>query len=76
MQRGPQGLYTWVIKADDTADQRRIEATPVNDDVAIVTKGVNAGEQVVVNGQYRLQAGTRVDAKTERGRQDAGSTPS
>lgn len=66
LQRGPQGLYTWVIKPDNTADQRAIEAEIVNNnDVIIVKKGLSAGERVVVNGQYRLQAGTRVDAKTE-----------
>jgi hypothetical protein len=29
----------------------------------IVNKGLTAGERVVVNGQYRLQPGARVDAK-------------
>jgi membrane fusion protein, multidrug efflux system len=71
VQRGPNGLYAWVIKSDNTADQRRIETIPINTDVTIVTKGIAAGEQVVVNGQYRLQAGARVDAKTE----EASATP-
>ena len=64
MQRGPQGLYTWVIKSDNTAEQRPIEAVPIDSDITIVTKGLTVGEQVVVNGQYRLQAGTRVETKT------------
>ena len=63
LQRGPQGFYAWVIKPDNTAEQRPIEATPIDNDVAIVTKGLSAGERVVVNGQYRLQAGSRVEAK-------------
>jgi multidrug efflux system membrane fusion protein len=66
LQRGPQGLYAWVIKTDNTVEQRPLEATPVSDDVAIVTKGLSPDERVVVNGQYRLQAGSRVDAKTEQ----------
>jgi multidrug efflux system membrane fusion protein len=65
LQRGPTGLYAWVIKPDNTAEQRPLEATPVGTDTVIVTKGLNAGEKVVVNGQYRLQAGSRVDAKVE-----------
>jgi membrane fusion protein, multidrug efflux system len=65
LQRGPQGYYAWVVKTDNTAEQRPIEATQVNDEVAIVTKGVAPDERVVVNGQYRLQAGSRVDAKTD-----------
>src|SRR5215510_1474830 len=64
VQRGPQGFYAWVIGPDNTADQRAIDATPIGNEVAIVTRGVNEGERVVVNGQYRLQPGSRVDAKT------------
>src|SRR5580658_1753766 len=65
VQRGPNGLYTWVVKSDNTVDQRVIETTPVNNDVTIVTKGIAAGEQVVVNGQFRLDVGTRVNTKTQ-----------
>jgi multidrug efflux system membrane fusion protein len=65
LQRGPQGFFAWVIKTDNTAEQRPIEATQVNDEIAIVTKGLAPDERVVVNGQYRLQAGSRVDAKTD-----------
>src|SRR5450631_721681 len=65
LQRGPQGYYTWVIKPDNTAEQRPIEATQANDEIAVVTKGLAPAERVVVNGQYRLQAGSRVDVKTD-----------
>ena len=67
LQRGPEGFYTWVIKPDNTAEQRPIEVQIVNNsDVIVVTKGLGADERVVVNGQYRLQAGASVDAKTEQ----------
>jgi membrane fusion protein, multidrug efflux system len=64
VQRGPQGLYAWVIRPDNTAEQRPVEAVPIDSDITIVTKGLSVGERVVVNGQYRLQAGTRVETKT------------
>jgi membrane fusion protein, multidrug efflux system len=75
VQRGPNGLYTWVVKPDGTVDQRSIETIPVDPELTIVTKGVDAGEQVVVDGQYRLETGVRVDAKTEapKGRASAPS---
>jgi membrane fusion protein, multidrug efflux system len=63
LQRGPQGLYVWVIKPGDTADQRQVEAMTFHDTV-VVTKGVAEGEKVVVNGQYRLQGGTPVESRT------------
>jgi len=60
LQRGPDGFYVWVIKPDNTAEQRPIEAQPVTEDLAIATKGLNAGERVVVDGQSRLDVGTHV----------------
>jgi multidrug efflux system membrane fusion protein len=66
LQRGPQGYYAWVIKTDNTVEQRPLQATQVNDEVAIVTKGLSPDERVVVNGQYRLQPGSRVEPKTEQ----------
>jgi len=39
---------------------------PIDSDTTIVTKGLTVGERVVVNGQYRLQAGTRVESKAEQ----------
>jgi multidrug efflux system membrane fusion protein len=66
VQRGPRGLYAWIVKPDNTAEQRPIETLPIDNDITIVTKGLTVGEQVVVNGQYRLQAGTRVETKTDQ----------
>jgi membrane fusion protein, multidrug efflux system len=76
LQRGPNGFYTWVITPENTADQRAIEATPIGNDVALVTKGLAAGERVVVNGQYRLQPGSRVDAKSQGEATRASNDPS
>jgi multidrug efflux system membrane fusion protein len=75
VQRGPQGLYTWVVDANETVEQRPIEATPIDSNTTIVTKGVAAGERVVTNGQYRLQAGTHVDAHTAAGTTASNEAP-
>jgi multidrug efflux system membrane fusion protein len=64
VQRGPNGLFLWVVAADDTATQRPIETLSVNNDITIVTHGLAAGERVVVNGQSRLEPGSRVAPKT------------
>jgi multidrug efflux system membrane fusion protein len=64
VQRGPLGQYTWVVKDNDTVEQRPVETTMINTDISIATKGLSEGERVVINGQYRLQQGTRVDAKS------------
>ncbi|HEX3936357.1 MAG TPA: efflux RND transporter periplasmic adaptor subunit [Xanthobacteraceae bacterium] len=64
LQRGPEGFYVWVIKPDDTAEQRPIEAEPVSEDLAIAKKGLEPGERVVVDGQSRLDQGARVAIRT------------
>ena len=66
LQRGPDGFYVWVVKPDDTAEQRPIEAPPVSEGLAIATKGLNAGEHVVVDGQSRLDAGTHVAVRQQK----------
>ncbi|MEA2824618.1 MAG: rane fusion protein multidrug efflux system [Alphaproteobacteria bacterium] len=55
VQRGPGGLFTWVVSANNTAVPRPIQVGPTTDDVTIVIGGLTAGETVVAGGQYRLQ---------------------
>ncbi len=63
VQRGPDGLYVWVVKPDNTVEQRPIDAQTVSDDTAIASKGLAAGERVVVNGQSRLDVGSHVEVR-------------
>lgn len=63
VQRGPDGLYVWIIKPDKTVEQRPVDALTVNDKTAIVSKGLNTGEQIVVEGQSRLDDGTHVNVR-------------
>jgi membrane fusion protein, multidrug efflux system len=56
VQSGPQGLFTWVVVANNTVDPRPIEVGPATDVVAVVVKGLTEGERVVTAGQYKLQA--------------------
>jgi multidrug efflux system membrane fusion protein len=60
IQAGPNGSFLFVIKPDDTVEQRTVTVAETEDDLAVVTKGLSAGEQIVVDGQYRLQQGTKV----------------
>ena len=63
VQRGPDGLYVWVVTPDNKAEQRPIDAQTVSDDTAIASKGLAVGERVVINGQSRLDQGTPVEVK-------------
>ena len=66
LQRGPEGYYLWVVKPDETVEQRPIGAQTVSDDIVIVSKGLNAGETVVVEGQSRLDVGVRVAVRSRQ----------
>jgi multidrug efflux system membrane fusion protein len=60
VQRGPDGLYAWVIDADGAAVMKPIETGQFSGGFAVVQKGLAAGDEVVTNGQYRLRPKTRV----------------
>jgi membrane fusion protein, multidrug efflux system len=60
VQRGPDGYYVWVIKPDDTVEQRPVQAEIVNESTAVIREGLNAAERVVTDGQSRLEAGNHV----------------
>jgi len=66
LQRGPEGYYVWVVKPDETVEQRPIAAQTASDDIVIATRGLNEGETVVVEGQSRLDVGARAAVKSQK----------
>jgi multidrug efflux system membrane fusion protein len=64
VQRGPQGTYAYVINTDKTVEMRPIKVAQTEANVALVDSGLKAGEQVVVDGQYKLQPGAHVELTT------------
>ena len=59
------GPIVFVIKDDDTADLRQVQLGQRQDDNIIILKGVEEGEQVVMDGQLNLSQGTKVTIKTD-----------
>jgi len=55
IQRGPEGLFVWVVNANGLAEPRPIEVGPANGNLTIVTSGLTSGERIVTDGQYKLQ---------------------
>ena len=60
VQRGPHGLFAWIVKTDSTVELRPITTGTTTGDRTIVTSGIAAGERVVTDGQYKLQTGAAV----------------
>jgi len=74
IQRGPDGSYAFVIKADFTVEVRPVQVAQIDGGVALIDQGLKLGEQVVVDGQYKLQAGSSVTISPTPGAA-AGSQP-
>jgi len=57
VQNGPDGTYVFVVKADQHAEQRKVDVQRMIDNQAVIGKGLAAGETVVLDGQSRVEDG-------------------
>ena len=60
IQRGPDGLYVYVIKPDGTVAMQSVTVSDMTSGTSVVERGLVAGTRIVVSGQYRLQPGSHV----------------
>jgi multidrug efflux system membrane fusion protein len=60
VQQGPKGPYVYVIGPDQSVQPRPIHVAQIDEGAALIDSGLHDNEQVVVDGQYKLQAGTHV----------------
>jgi membrane fusion protein, multidrug efflux system len=60
IQRGTQGSYVYTVKAGK-ANLQPVKVDLTQADIALIASGVSPGDQVVVDGQDRLQTGTPVE---------------
>ncbi|MDB4988423.1 MAG: mdtA, partial [Myxococcaceae bacterium] len=63
VQRGPRGALVYVIKSDQTAEARPIEVELQVGELTVIKSGLQAGEQVVVEGQNQLRPGAKVSVR-------------
>lgn len=69
--RGTQGSYVYVVN-DNQAEVRPITVDVMQGNFAVISSGLREGEQVVVDGQDKLQAGSKVNLRTAS---PGGATP-
>jgi membrane fusion protein, multidrug efflux system len=60
VQRGQQGEYVFVVKADMSVESRAVQLGQRIDGETVIRKGIEAGERVVTDGQLRLFPGAKV----------------
>jgi len=61
VRHGPRGDFVWIAKPDQTAAFRPVTVGQVFVGRAMIERGVAKGEQVVIEGYYRLENGTRIE---------------
>jgi multidrug efflux system membrane fusion protein len=59
-QHGPNGTFAYVVKSDQSVEQRPIRVGYSHDGVTMVEAGLAFDELVVLDGQYKLRPGARV----------------
>ena len=72
VQRGPQGSYVYVVKADKTVEVRPVNIATTEGNLAEIASGVSPNESVVTDGQDKLQANTRVEPHQQAAGQSTG----
>ena len=60
VERGPNGLYAFVVGGDNKVATRDITVGEEGDGQSVVLTGLTAGETVVTAGQYRLVQGSLI----------------
>ncbi len=60
VQHGNDGLYAYAVNADNKAEMRKLKVGPSVDGRTVIAQGLDAGDRVIVAGQYKVQPGTSV----------------
>jgi membrane fusion protein, multidrug efflux system len=62
VQLGPQGVYAYLIKTDNTVQMAPIKVSTANagGPMALIESGLSVGDQVVIDGQLKLRPGATV----------------
>jgi len=67
IQRGPDGEFVFAVGADEKVAVAPVKVRQIADGIAVVERGVSAGQRVVVRGQYRLAPGIHIAPKSLQG---------
>lgn len=57
---GPNGLYVYVIGANDQVKRVAVKVTSQRNGTSVIGQGLSGGEKIVTTGQYRLDNGTKI----------------
>jgi len=73
IQRGPQGVYVYAVGGDNTVKIRTVMIAQTTGNSIGLSNGLNPGDVVVIDGQDKLQDGSKVAPSAVRGGSQAAS---
>lgn len=68
VQRGPDGTYAFVIGPDHRVRKQAVTVSWSDHELAVIDDGLTIAQQVVVDGQSRIESGTLVDVVAPQAR--------
>lgn len=69
IQRGTPGTFVYHVKADETVEVRVVELGETDGEKIAITKGLELGDEVVVDGTDRLRDGAKIRKPGANGQQ-------
>jgi multidrug efflux system membrane fusion protein len=77
VRHGPRGDFVWLIKPDHTVEAKGVGIGQAIDGRTHILRGLAKGDEVVVDGYFRLENGSRVEIiKSDSGTPPAAKGPS
>jgi multidrug efflux system membrane fusion protein len=73
IQRGPQGTYVYAAASDNTAKIRVVTIAQTAGNSVGLSAGLNPGDVVVIDGQDKLQDGSKINPSPAGGTNNGGS---
>lgn len=68
VQRGQTGTYVYTVDpSSKTVHEQAVQVAQIQDGIAIIDKGLGAGQTVVVDGQYKLKSGATITEASRKG---------
>jgi membrane fusion protein, multidrug efflux system len=71
VQRGPNGLYAYVVTPASKAELRDLKVGQIEGALALIEQGLSPGERIITAGHYRVQPGAPVQVLEDEQRRTA-----
>lgn len=75
VQLGPNGTYVYKVQDDQTVQMVQVTVGQTEANVATITQGLNENDKVVVDGQSRLQPGSKISVPATAAAGNAAAAP-